>query len=181
MSTKPRVNRSQQQAGDQSLIDGLQKHASTLSSLTFGGTSNPTAAIIAVLQARIASANTVLPARATWQATVQADRDELAKTQAFVSGLRQALQLAYAGSIDTLADFGLKPRRHPAPRTPEQKAAAVAKAKATRAARHTMGSKQKAKVKGTVAPTAPATPPTAPAPTAPTPLVAPAPTPQPKP
>jgi hypothetical protein len=164
MSTKPKVNRSQRQTGDQNLIDGLQKHASTLSSLTFGGTSHPTAAIIAVLQARIASGNAVPATRATWQSTVQADRDERTKTQTFVSGLRQALQLAFAGSIDLLADFGLKPRKQPAPRTPDEKAAAVAKAKATRAARHTMGSTQKAKVKGTVSPTASATPPAAPAP-----------------
>jgi hypothetical protein len=164
MSTKTKSNRGQRQTGDQNLIDGLTKHASTLSSLTFGGTTHPTAVILAVLQARIASANAVLPTRATWQSTVAADRDERTKTQTFVSGLRQALQLAFAGSIDTLADFGLKPRKTPAPRTPEQKAAAVAKAKATRAARHTMGSKQKAKVKGTVTQTAPATPPAAPAP-----------------
>jgi hypothetical protein len=181
MATKAKVNRSQRQAADQSLIDGLQKHASTLSSLTFGGTSHPTAAILAVLQARTASSDAVLPARAAWQSTVQADRDERAKTQAFVSGLRQALHLAYAGSIDALAEFGLKPRKDPAQRTPEQKAAAVAKAKATRAARHTMGPKQKAQVRGTVTLIAPATAPTAPTPTAPTPLVAPAPTPQPKP
>jgi hypothetical protein len=44
----------------------------------------------------------------------------------------------------------MKPRKAPAARTPEEKIAAAAKAKATRAARHTMGSKQKAKVKGTV-------------------------------
>jgi hypothetical protein len=176
MSTKNHPNRSQQQASDQSLIDGLKKHTSTLSSLTFGGTSNPTPAIIAVLEARIASASAVLPTRATWQSTVQADRDERAKTNTFVSGLRQALQLAFAGSIDGLADFGLKPRKQRTALTPEQKAAAVAKAKATRAARHTMGSKQKAKVKGTVSQAAPAAPP----PAAPAPSVTTAPTPQPK-
>jgi hypothetical protein len=177
MATRNKGNRSQQQTGDQQLIDGLSKHASTLPSLTFLGASHPTAAIIAALQARIASANTVSPAKATWQSTVQADRDERAKTKAFVSGLRQALQLVFAGSLEALADFGLKPRKQPAPRTPEQKAAAVAKAKATRAARHTMGPKQKAKVKGAVAQTAPASPP----PAAPTlPVTAAPPSPQPK-
>jgi hypothetical protein len=170
MVTKNNVNRSQRQAGDQSLIDGLNRHASTLSSLTFGGATHPTAAIIAALQARIASASAVLSTRATWQSTVQTDRDERTKTQPFVSGLRQALQLAFAGSIDALADFGLKPRKQRAARTPEEKAAAVAKAKATRAARHTMGTKQKAQVKGTVPQTVPTTPPTpATAPSAPKP------------
>ena len=167
MATK-NVNRSQQQTGDQKLIDGLTKHASTIASLVIGGTSYPTTAIIANLQARLATANAALSTRATWQSAVKADIDERAKTKTFVSGLRQALLVAFAGSIDALADFGLKPRKQRAPRTPQQKAAATAKAKATRAARHTMGTVQKAAIKGTVSPTAPATAaPTAPAPTVP--------------
>ena len=64
--------------------------------------------------------------------------------------------MAFAGQMDTLADFGLTARaKHVA--TPEEKIASAAKAKATRAARHTMGSKQKAAIKGTVTPTAPTT------------------------
>ena len=167
MATK-NVNRSQQQTGDQKLIDGLTKHASTIASLVIGGTSYPTTAIIANLQARLATANAALSTRATWQSAVKADIDERAKTKTFVSGLRQALQVAFAGSIDALADFGLKPRKQRAPRTPEQKAAATAKARATRTARHTLGKNQKAAIKGTVSPTAPATAaPPVPAPTVP--------------
>jgi len=158
MATKSRVNREQQQSSDQNLVDGLTKHASTLPSLTFGGSSHPTAAILAVLNARIASGDVVVSTRATWQSAVKADRDGRANTGAFVSGVRQALQLTFAGSIEGLADFGLSLRRVPAPRSPEEKAAAVAKGKATRAARHTMGSKQKAKIKGTVSTTGPAVP-----------------------
>ncbi|MDP9036237.1 MAG: hypothetical protein M3O50_15660, partial [Myxococcota bacterium] len=92
MATKDILNRSQRQDSDQKLIDGLNAHAKTLSSLLIGGTSYTTAAIIAVLQARIASGNAVVPARASWQAIVQADRDERAKTKTLVSGLRQALK-----------------------------------------------------------------------------------------
>jgi hypothetical protein len=75
------------------------------------------------------------------------------------------------GSIDTLADFGLKPRKTRTPRTPEQKAASVAKSLATRAARHTMGSKQKAKVTGAAPHAAPVTAPSpTTAPSAPKPV-----------
>jgi hypothetical protein len=81
--------------------------------------------------------------------------------------------VAFAGSIDTLADFALKARKPRTPLTPEQKAAAVAKAEATRAARHTMGPKQKAAIKGTVPATAPATQPAAPAPAPATPVTPP--------
>jgi hypothetical protein len=132
--------------------------------MAIGGASLPTKDIIATLQSRIDSTKTVLSTRATWQTAVQADRDVRDKTKTTVSGLKQGLLVALAGHLDTLADFGLTARqKHVA--TPEQKLAAAAKAKATRAARHTMGSKQKAGVKGTVTPTAPATA----APAAPTP------------
>jgi len=166
MSTNNANNRTQQQAADQKLMDGITKHEQAISSLTIGGVAYKTADILAILQARIATANTTLSTRATWQSAVAADKGELTKTKTIVSGVRQAIQLMFAGSVDTLADFGLKPRKARAVRTPAQKAAASAKAKATRAARHTMGSKQKAEIKGTVPQAAPATPPAAGAPTA---------------
>ena len=165
MSTKTTTSRDSQLAADQKLIDGLNKHSSTLSSLVIGGQSYTTAAVIGLLQGRIATSTSATNAHATWQAAVQADREQQAKTKPFVSGLRKALQVAYAGSIDSLADFGLKAPKPRTPLTPAQKAAAVAKAEATRAARHTMGPKQKAAIKGTVPAAAPETQPAAPAPT----------------
>ncbi|HLK40108.1 MAG TPA: hypothetical protein VKU41_25305, partial [Polyangiaceae bacterium] len=148
--TKNKVNRLNEQTGDQKLIAGLQKHSATLPSLMIGGTSYPTDTLVATLQSRLATAAAVASTRATWQTAVQADRDERTKTQTVVSGVRQALHVAFAGSVSALADFGLTPRKPAAPRTPEQKAASVAKAKATRAARNTMGSNQKKAVKGNV-------------------------------
>jgi hypothetical protein len=154
-----KLKKVEQQAADQKLIDGLTKHATFLPTLVIGSTSYKTADIIGTLQARIDARNATASSRATWQAAVQAERDQRAKTQTVVSGLQQAVQVAFAGSIDALADFGLKPRK-PRVMTPEQKTEAAAKAKATREARHTMGPKQKAKIKGTVSTDpAPATPP----------------------
>jgi hypothetical protein len=162
MTTNTKINRIDQKVSDQNLSDGLKKHQSTLASFAIAGTSSTVADVLAVLDARTATENAVEAARAVWQTKVQASRDERAKTRALVSGVRQQLQLTFAGAIDTLADFGLKPRKQPAPRTPEQKALATAKAKATRAARHTMGSVQKKGVKGTVttivSPTVPLSP-----------------------
>jgi hypothetical protein len=48
----------------------------------------------------------------------------------------------FGGSIDTLAEFGLQPRKTPAAVPPAEKVAAVQKALATRKARNTMGAKQ---------------------------------------
>jgi hypothetical protein len=149
MTTKTKINVTTQQAADQAMIDGFTKHQATIpASLLIGGTPVPTATIISTLQVRIAARAAVAPAKASYQAVVKANVDERTKSQALVSGAREAIKLMFAGQVDTLADFGLKPRKAPAPRTPQQKAASVAKAKATRAARHTMGSVQKSKVTG---------------------------------
>ncbi len=164
------------QAADQKMIDGFNKHASTITSLVIAGATYKTADILAIFQGRMATANTVETAKPPWQAAVKADKDERAKTKAFVSGVRQSLQVMFAGSVDMLADFGLKPRK-PHVVSPDTKAAAALKAKATREARNTMGKVQKAKIKGNVTitpatatptPTSTSTPTTTTTPTDPT-------------
>jgi hypothetical protein len=152
-----KLKKVEQQAADQKLIDGLTKHATFLPTVAIGSTSYKTADLIGTLQARIDARNAAISSRATWRAAVQAERDQRVKTQTQVAGLRRALQVAFAGSIDGLGDFGLSPGKTPVV-TPDARVEAVAKAKATRIARHTMGPKEKAKIKGTVD-TAPATPP----------------------
>jgi hypothetical protein len=161
----PNNNRIDQITSEQSLIDGFTKHASAITSMAILGTTQTTKDVVATLQSLIDSARTVQTTRATWQVAVQADRALRDKTKTFVSVVKQSLLAAFAGQLDTLADFGLTARK-PHVATPEEKIAAAAKAKATREARHTMGPKKKAGIKGTVTPTAPATAtPSAPTPT----------------
>ncbi len=160
----PKKNRIDQTTAEQTLIDGFNKHAATIPSMVINGVMQTTKDIVATLQSRIDSAKTALSTRATWQTAIRTDRTLRDTTKTYVSGVKQGLLVAFAGQLDTLADFGLTARAKPV-RTPEEKIAAAAKAKATREARHTMGSKQKAAIKGTVTPTAPATV----APAAPTP------------
>jgi hypothetical protein len=174
----PKENRNDEITADQTLIDGLNRNAASIPSIVIGGASVTTNDIVATLQSRVDTARAASSARATWLAAVQADRAERDKTKTFVSGLRQALLVAFVGQVDTLAQFGLTPRK-PHVVSPDKKVAAAAKAKATRAARHTMGKKQKASIKGTVEPTVPAVAvPTLPTPN-PTPTAAPAPAPVP--
>jgi hypothetical protein len=144
----PRNNQAEQMTADQSLIAGLTKHAATLASLLIAGASVLTTDLVTMLQARIAAIQAAIAAHAALTAAVAAAHAEIAKTAALVSGARQALKIAFAGQATTLGDFGLTPPKARTPLTTEEKAAAIAKAQATRAARHTMGSKQKAKVTG---------------------------------
>jgi hypothetical protein len=173
MKNTPNNNRTQQTAGDQHLIDGFTHAAASITSLVIASAAVTTKDIVATLQSRIDSRKTVESARAAWQSAVQADRDLTDKTKPFVAAVRASLLASFAGNIDALTKFGLTPRQKPVT-TPEVKVAAAAKAKATRDARHTMGPKQKARVKGTVTPTAPATfASTAPAPSPTQPVVTP--------
>jgi hypothetical protein len=172
----PKNNRLDMTSSDQKLADGLGKHGSGIPTILIGGTPQAVTDIVATLQARINAAHAVLTSRATWQNAVVTDRAERMKTKAYVSGLKQALLVAFAGQVDVLADFGLTSRK-PRVATPEAKVAAAAKAKATRAARHTMGKNQKAAIKGTLAAPAPVVSTAAPTPVAPAPApVTPAPT-----
>jgi hypothetical protein len=124
------------------MINGLAKHEATLVNLTIAGTSYKVADAIRILQSRADAATAVETANANWRSAVKRDHEERAHAKTFVSGLRQALLVAFAGSIDSLADFGLNARK-PSIVAPETRVAAAQKDKSTRAARHTMGKKQK--------------------------------------
>ena len=171
-SNTPKNNRIDQTTAEQTLIDGFNKHAAEIPSMVINGVVQTTKDLVATLQSRIDSAKAALSTRATWQTAIRTDQALRNTTKTYVSGVKQGLLVAFAGQMDTLADFGLTARaKHVA--TPEEKIASAAKAKATRAARHTMGSKQKAAIKGTVTSTAPTTA-ASPAPTpSPTPPAAP--------
>jgi hypothetical protein len=151
MTTKNKTNAATQLADDQALIDGLVKHAATFATLLVAGRTVMTPDVVTLLQARIAAIKLTIATRATYMASVAAAHAQIASTAAVVSGVRQTLKIAFAGQFETLADFGLKPRKAPTPRTPEQKAASNAKAEATRKARHTMGPKAKARITGATA------------------------------
>jgi len=146
-SNLPKKNRTDQMLADQRLIDGFTRHAATVTSVVIDGVVMSSTDIIAMLQARIAASQTATTARATWQAAVIDDEAEHARTRTATSGLRQAMMVAFGKQLDTLADFGLAPRKVRV-QTPDQKMAATAKAKATRAARHTLGKVQKSRITG---------------------------------
>jgi hypothetical protein len=158
------------------LVAGTKKHFSNASSLAFGGGTYTPAQVDASLQTLADLRTAVDDARAAIKAKIAEERAQAPSLRNLLFAYTTFVKATFGDSPDVLADFGLKPKKVPTPLTVDQKAAASAKRAATRAARHTMGSKQKQELKGTVttivnpkAP-APATPPVAqiPAPSAPT-------------
>jgi hypothetical protein len=153
------------------MIAGTKQHFSTVSSLTFGNGTYTPVQVEAFLQTLIDLRTAVDDAKAATKAKIVAEAAQAPSRRSQLAAYVAYVKATFGNSPDALADFGLKPRKTRTPLTIDQQAAAAAKRAATRAARHTMGPKEKSKVKGTITtivsqPTAPA-----PAPVAQSPVV----------
>ncbi len=144
---------SKQQLRDGKLLGGMQKNQASLPpSWNLLGTVYTLVQVMAIVQSRLSLWAAAEVAKAAWEAAVQAAREKAAGTKPVVDAVRKQLLVWYANAPDTLADYGMTaPRRaHVKPAT---KVVAAQKAKQTRAARHTMGSKKRKTIKGAVAET----------------------------
>jgi hypothetical protein len=155
-------------AGLQALIAGIQKHFPT-GSLTVGNVVFTVAALVLLLQGQVDAMTAQAADQKTADDALTALRELQTKNGPTLQALKDLLIAQFGSASQTLADFGLEPRKARAPMTVAQKAAAAAKREATRAARGTKGPKAKLAIKGTVpapvetAPPVPATAPTKPA------------------
>jgi hypothetical protein len=143
------TNQTAQLAADQALIDGLVKHASDIPSLVLGTQTLQNADLVGRIQALITDAKASAAARVTYLAAVAATKSARVAQRQFLNDLRQTLRARYSTSPTTLADFGLTAHSRAKP-TPTTQVAAAQKAKSTRAARGTKGSKQLSEVQGNV-------------------------------
>jgi len=159
------------------LIAGLKLHPSS-TPVVLEGQSYTSSSLIELLQSLVDALTKVDAAKAQWSDTLQQMVGLKAEVIPVVGALRSYLLTTNGSSPSVLGDYGLSPRKPKTPLTGERQAAATAKARATRAARHTMGSKQKAGVKGDVTGVV-VTPVTAPKAPSPTPSTGPAVTPTP--
>jgi hypothetical protein len=148
MTSDIRRNRLLRDDADQKLLEGAQRYTAVLPSLTLRGQSYAPADLVQILQDRLAASLAVQTARAAYRGSVQTDRDKHAQTDAAVKALKGVVQGMFPESVDTLAEFGLRPRKVRTT-TVAAKAGAIAKNAATREARHTMGKRQKLAIKGT--------------------------------
>jgi hypothetical protein len=175
--TTSKTNRPNKQtaiANDQKMISGVEKYFANVKPLAPGGNATTPAKLGAIFQDDIdqtQALDTLLGQVAEQRIKQKAARALAVSTRADV----KAYILGNYGSGNAVAtmlnDFGYgTPKKKSVPTTAE-KAASVAQAKATKAARGIVGTKQRAKVKGVVAPGADAAPaaaaPASPAPAAP--------------
>jgi hypothetical protein len=132
--------------------------------ITLEGVDYTPTTLMALLQSGITVADAAVTAKAAWQLAVQKQRTTVAQILGVLAALKAYVTLQFgSGAVDTQADFGFSPKKTVV-KTAETKANAATKARATRAARHTMGKDQKKSITGSseAEPVSPATTPTAP-------------------
>jgi hypothetical protein len=133
----------------QALIAGTQKHLSS-GTFTLGGTTYTAASIIPILQGLEDAITAVNVAQTGAKDAVATMQGEEATVGPVIRAYKRFLQVTFASVTQTLTDFGLTPPKARTPLTVEQKAAAKAKAEATRIARGTTSKKQKLAISGNV-------------------------------
>jgi hypothetical protein len=133
----------------QALITGLQKQFPN-GKFTLNNTAFTTKTLVQAIQRLIAAINAVNTVQAEEKTAVETLRTTKAQVGPVVLALKRNLQSMYGNTTNVLARFGLEPRKAPAPRTTEEKAASAVKARGTREARGTASKKQKRAVKGNV-------------------------------
>jgi hypothetical protein len=149
----------------QALIAGVQKHFPT-GTFTLGNVAYTTASLVQLLQSLANAIAATNAAQTGAKEAVAAMRVAEKRVNPVILDFTHFLRTSFGTASSTLADFGLEPKKAPAPLTVEAKTAAVAKREATRAARGTTSKKQKLAVKGNVTGVV-VTPVTSPAPASP--------------
>ena len=127
--------------------------------IKLGGTTYTPAELKAVFQAHNTAIDAASALHKQWSDSVQTMDAAAAKADSLFHLLRGALIAQYGPNANAaLEAFGMTAPKPRGPRTVKTKAAALEKNLATRAARHTMGPKQKSKITGASAPAATSTP-----------------------
>lgn len=161
MSNETYPNKNTALVLDQQNITGIDKYLASLVTLSLAGNNITPALLKAVFQGDI---DATLAVDATEAELKQLRAKQKQARKAAITS-RKDLKSYILGNygataVQMLKDFGFSEPKPRGVKTVASKAQAIAQAKATRTARHTMGSKQRARIKGApVQPPPPALPP----------------------
>ena len=151
------------QVQEQKALLGVDKYFSNVASVTIGGVQYTPAALKKVLSDDLGAQAVLGPQRAQLRVSVQAARKTRVSAHALLKALRVHIGDQYgSNAAPVLEDFGYPLPAATTKATVKDKAQTVDKQLATRAARHTMGKKEKSRIKGAPpaeAASVPATPP----------------------
>jgi ABC-type transporter Mla subunit MlaD len=148
-NTSSKETKAETLASVQALIAGTNKHFPN-GNINFGNATYAASALVQLLQSLADAINATNAAELTAKDALAAEQTATAKVGPVVAGYKRFLHATFANATQPLGDFGLEPYKARTPMTVQKKAAAAAKAKATREARGTTSKKQKLAVKGNV-------------------------------
>jgi len=145
MGTQP--TRAEREAADRKIQAGVSKHITK--NIVLNGTSVSAKDINGVLQSTMSAEEACDALRLQLAEAVKAAKAAESSAKILKAALKQYVLSHFGESNPAIADFGYAPRKV-AQKTVAEKYLTVEKQLATRAARHTMGSNQKAAIHGQV-------------------------------
>ncbi len=143
-----REGKTKKRQANESVIAGIEKRLLGHPTLRVGGETFTPAELIALFQSHTDLLNEIDATHAKLRDTVSRERRLAPRIRRLVRNLRAWVVSLYGLDAKAFGDFGWALPRKPGPKKVAAKVAAADKGRATRAARHTMGKRQKAKIKG---------------------------------
>jgi len=141
----PRSSLSEQRIRYLQLVAGLTKHRDTLAHASI----HDVDALKATLQAQVAAIEDAATKLAAYRTSVLRLREGAKQAHdAAITVRRLALVVLGNKAVEALGAFGVVPDKKPGPKTLMGKVIGAEKSRRTRVKRHTMGKKQKKKIKG---------------------------------
>ncbi|MGO8995158.1 MAG: hypothetical protein ACLQVI_17725 [Polyangiaceae bacterium] len=138
-------------------LRALASYAGGATAIAINGRKLTVAEVVAIYDECLASRTDLAQKRAVARAAMDRRATAEAARREADQALRGWVANEFGIASKEAIDFGFPPPKKPE-LTVDAKALAVARTKATRAARHTMGKRQKEQIRGTLAETPPATP-----------------------
>jgi hypothetical protein len=139
-----------QAAHDQKFIAAFNKYFAKTTKITVNEAQYTPAQITKLVQSRVDAETNVVTTRGNYSRAVAAAKATNGQTESVYEGAKQFVLVTYGTNPAVLSEFGLVARKQPGPKSIATKQAALVQSAATRVARHTMGPRQRAKVKGVV-------------------------------
>jgi hypothetical protein len=143
------INKSIRNANYNKVIDGMDTHFTNVKTIPLDGTPTAVVEMKSTFRAAIDANAAADAARARWKEAVAQARAANSVAQRTRRQLEAYLLVHYGTkAVGVLEDFGYAPPKPTGARAVRTKFAALGKREATRKARHTMGKKQRLRIKG---------------------------------
>ncbi|MGH7269720.1 MAG: hypothetical protein ACREJ3_04755 [Polyangiaceae bacterium] len=156
MTTKIKSTKANAQSQYAALCTALQALAGA-DPLILGGTTYKKADVIAVFQSCLGAIAATAAAQTSWKKAVADEKAVISASRPLRASVKSYMESRLGKNNPDLVTFGFAPAKAPATKV-KTKAVAQDKSKATREARHTMGSKQRKSVTGATAAAVPKAP-----------------------